>query len=94
MKHAILILDRPESEKSPVWDEWQHNRSLLQKELRQASGSQQLDEGTWLFELEHGLSTFSAALRQAGQSPYPYRVLFFDEKPKWIVTAPKATVTA
>jgi hypothetical protein len=68
----------------------ENNRSKvlahLENMARQLPGAIQPSEGCWQLPAESGLSALCGALALADRLKVPYRVLFFHEAPKWIVS--------
>jgi len=90
-QYAIVILS-PTKEDQDLFQsmEWLEKMRLVQASLQQKSGVQTLGAGIWQFDLSNGLRNFAFALQELGFCKHhPYRVLFFDENPNWIVTEPK-----
>ena len=49
-----------------------------------------LGESCLLVPMGDGADAFSDALRAAASGPFPYRVLYFKKKPKWVRSKPAA----
>jgi hypothetical protein len=63
---------------------WQNLARELQLIATQNKKIEMLGENCWLLPADHGLPFLARAIHTSAGSGLAYRVLFFDEEPKWI----------
>src|ERR1700721_473962 len=93
MDSVLVVADWPETEENLAVDEVRRALYLLKgevQEVRQRHPSiAEHHAGTWSIPLTNGLQALAALCTLLNKSSYGYRVLLFDEPPKWVVTEPR-----
>lgn len=82
---ALFILEKPAVTDPSVPIRMDAVRSLLRESSRPSEGALLIAEGVLQIPLNSGLPTLAAVLHSARQNGLAYRVLFFDDEPKWVM---------
>lgn len=93
MKYALLMLDPPK-QASPLEDAeinkwWSLVHSLTSTKTK-TDGVEYIQTGIWTIPLQSDLPFLSKCIHLTIDAVFPYRVLFLEEKPEWIVSPPLA----
>jgi hypothetical protein len=96
MKYALFIVQGPPTGADPhARDAWVNFTGLAPTELASArasethpTASEQLSEGVWLLGVDSGLREMLRLQALADRYRCTTRVLFFEEQPQFVVTAP------
>ena len=93
-KWVLLIVQKPGLDDRGLvtdateQDQWKAFQNLLAGCLKQSKEHERLTEGVALLSLAHGLRDFLSAVQAAEDRKFPYRILFFDDKPDWMPKPP------
>ena len=87
MHSALLIVQKPDFERIEQRQVEQAWQQLLANHLGFAAmdGCEVLGEACLLINLNDGPAALGKALQSAEQHGFPYRVLFFEKPPAWLV---------
>ena len=85
MKYALLILIDPTGE-SLYKLALRNCVNQVLAESKEKQSIQLLNEGALLFHLEHGLHDLGLCIMEAKSRKVPFRTLFFDQEPSWVIT--------
>lgn len=85
MKYALLILEDPTGE-SLYKLTLRNCVNQVIKATEENQAIQVLNEGALLFPLEHGLYALGLCIMEAKSRKIPFRTLFFDQEPSWVIT--------
>lgn len=63
---------------------WQNLIGQVAELVGNSGENEKFPEGVWLIDLTNGMSMFSSIVHKIESYQLTYRVLFFEESPKWV----------
>ncbi|HTB62025.1 MAG TPA: hypothetical protein VK737_00440 [Opitutales bacterium] len=87
--HSILIVvENPGALKPIPTHRWHEFLNQARRVSETNAGIETIAENTFLISLENGMCPANQILNSAEQNDLKYRLLFFEEKPEWILSKP------
>ena len=86
MKYALVIAEKPDPATSLTEKQWLDFLVCAKERIASDPENEVHSEGCYMLSLSQGLQTFALVLKLANDNHISSRVLFFEEKPCWIVT--------
>ncbi|HVM60544.1 MAG TPA: hypothetical protein VMV72_06710 [Verrucomicrobiae bacterium] len=88
MHSILLIAEMPQALSEREQPSWIYQLKTIEANALQDAGGdaslEKLNAGCWLLSANGGLSILASLIRGLEHSKMKYRVLFFEEPPKWI----------
>ena len=87
--HSILIVaEKPDQQEAERYRQWLAFLNGIAGTIRKAPKIETLAENVFLIALDCGMSIPTEILFRAQENRLRYKVLFFEEEPPWIRSAP------
>ena len=83
--HSILVtFQSPSDDREDTMRRWRELLSDISGLTRHNENAETLSETVLLIRLDRGLSSWVKVSSRLDREGTPYKVLFFDEEPKWV----------
>lgn len=92
MHSVLLVVQKPEvrTDNTTVLQAWNLLPHQVATQRSRNQAIEVLSEGVLCIPLDNGLPELAAMVTWCVESRLAYRTLFFEKKPEWIVSIPKA----